>query len=130
MTKNKLLILISIIFIMIILKTNFFQNFLNLVNLNFQKRISKVYGYCDREGIGYVKFIREKFGKDKKIDLINSLQRNNNNSGAWSIYNTNVDETKPSEYLIIINYNKLDNKINLNNFDILHKFEDCYFLKK
>ena len=130
MTKNKLLILISIIFIMIILKTNFFQNFLNLVNLNFQKRISKVYGYCDREGIGYVKFIRQKFGKDKKIDLINSLQRNNNNSGAWSIYNTNVDETKPSEYLIIINYNKLDNKINLNNFDILHKFEDCYFLKK
>lgn len=130
MTKNKLLILISIIFIIIILKTNFFQNFLNLVNLNFQKRISKVYGYCDREGIGYVKFIRQKFGKDKKIDLINSLQRNNNNSGVWSIYNTNIDETKPSDYLIIINYNKLNNKINLNNFEILHKFEDCYFLKK
>ena len=130
MTKNKLSILISIIFIIIILKTNFFQNFLNLVNLNFQKRISKVYGYCDREGIGYVKFIREKFGKDKKIDLINSLQRNNNNSGVWSIYNTNIDETKPSDYLIIINYNKLNNKINLNNFDILHNFEDCYFLKK
>jgi len=130
MTKNKLSILISIIFIIIILKTNFFQNFLNLVNLNFQKRISKVYGYCDREGIGYVKFIRQKFGKDKKIDLINSLQRNNNNSGVWSIYNTNFDETKPSDYLIIINYNKLNNKINLNNFDILHKFEDCYFLKK
>ena len=73
-------------------------------------------------------FIKEKFKFNKKIDLINSLKRNSNNSGNWAIYNTNYHESERSDYLIVINYKKIIDKVNLDNFKIIHNHKDCYFL--
>ena len=130
MLKNKLNIALIISLLFLLLKISFFNDISQILNVNYTKRISNVYGFCEREGIGYVNFIKEKFNVDKKIDLINSLKRNNNNSGKWAIYNTNFSENDKSDYLIVINYKKLSNKIDLNKFKIIHNFEDCYFLEK
>tara|TARA_B100000073_G_C23653667_1_gene541607 strand:- start:235 stop:633 length:399 start_codon:yes stop_codon:yes gene_type:complete len=130
MLKNKINIALIISLLFILFKINFFNDISQILNVNYTKRISNVYGFCEREGIGYVNFIKEKFNVDKKIDLINSLKRNNNNSGEWAIYNTNFLENDKSDYLIVINYKKLSNKIDLDKFKIIHNFEDCYFLEK
>ena len=130
MLKNKINIALIISLLFILFKINFFNDISQILNVKYTKRISNVYGFCEREGIGYVNFIKEKFNVDKKIDLINSLKRNNNNSGEWAIYNTNFLENDKSDYLIVINYKKLSNKIDLDKFKIIHNFEDCYFLEK
>ena len=97
---------------------------------NYDERISNVYGFCDKEGIGYVNFIKKKFKINGKIKLINSLKQNNNNSGEWAVYNSNFLKKDKSDYLILINHKKFKVKYNLDNFKILHNFEDCYFLTK
>ena len=130
MVKKKIFFLLIISLLILLFKINFFNNISQILNVKYIKRISNVYGFCEREGIGYVNFIREKFKVDKKIDLINSLKRNNNNSGKWAVYNTNFSENEKSNYLIVINYKKLSNEIDLDQFKIIHNFEDCYFLEK
>ena len=130
MLKNKLNIVLIISLIFLLFKINFFNEISQILTVKYTKRISSVYGFCEREGIGYVNFIKEKYKIDKKIDLINSLNRNNNNSGKWAIYNTNFSENDKSDYLIVINYKKLSNIIDLNQFKIIHNFDDCYLLEK
>ena len=114
MQKKKLNILLIILIFILLIKINFFFNISQILTTKYEKRISNVYGFCEREGIGYVNFIKEKFKINKNIDLINSLKRNNNNSGKWAIFNTDFLENDKSDYLIIINYKKLSKKIDLN----------------
>ncbi len=130
MKKKKLYILISISFLLILIKSNFFKSFYEIVYIKYDDRLSKVYGFCSKEGIGYVNFLKKRFKINGKISLINSLERNNNNSGNWAIYNSNYKESEKSDYLIIINHKKIDNKINLDEFKIIHNYEDCYLLLK
>jgi len=128
MLKKKLDTILIISLIILFLKINFFKDISQVLTVKYNERISNVYGFCEREGIGYVNFIKEKFKFNKKIDLINSLKRNTNNSGNWAIYNTNYHESERSDYLIVINYKKISDKVNLDNFKIIHNHKDCYFL--
>jgi len=130
MLKKKLNILILISLLILLIKINFFFNISQILTVKYDKRISNVYGFCEREGIGYVNFLKKKFKINGKIDLINSLKINNNNSGNWAIYNSNYNESEKSDYLIIINHKKISNKVNLNDFKIIHNHEDCYLLLK
>ncbi len=129
--KKKNLYLIIIIFLFLIAyKINLLKSVHDLFMSNYDDRISNVYGFCDREGIGYVNFIKKKFKINGKIKLINSLKQNNNNSGEWAVYNSNFFKKTKSDYFILINHEKFKIKYNLNNFKILHNFKDCYFLTK
>ena len=91
-----------------IFKVNFLKSLHNLILSNYDNRISKVYGFCDREGIGYVNFIKKNFEINGKIKIQN-FQQNNNNSGKWSVYNTIIRKTVP-KYLILINHKKFKKK--------------------
>ena len=127
---KKINILLIISLLILLIKSNFFYNISEILNVKYDQRISNVYGFCEREGIGYVNFVKKKFKINKKIDLINSLKKNNYNSGKWAIYDTNFSENDKSDYLIVINYEKLSKKIDLNQFKVIHNYEDCYFLEK
>ena len=127
---KKINILLIVSLLIILFKSNFFHNISEILSLKYDHRISNVYGFCEREGIGYVNFVKKKFKVNQKIDLINSLKRNNYNSGNWAIYDTNFLENDKSDYLIVINYEKLSKKIDLNQYKIIHNTEDCYFLEK
>ena len=127
---KKINILLIISLLILLIKSNFFHNISEILRVKYDQRISNVYGFCEREGIGYVNFVKKKFKVNQKIDLINSLKRNNYNSGNWAIYDTNFLENDKSDYLIVINYEKLSKKIDLNQYKIIHNTEDCYFLEK
>ena len=128
--KRNVFYLIGLILILLFTyNTNFSRSFYNILFKDYDNRISNVYGFCEKEGIGYVNFIKKKFNIDGKIKLRNSLEQNNNNSGEWAVYNSNFDKEKEPDYLILINYEKLRSEFNLDEFKILHQFKDCYFLK-
>ena len=130
MKKNNLYLIITILLFLIVYKTNFLKSFHDLTIISYEDRISSTYGFCDREGIGYVNFIKKNFDINGKIEIKNSLPLNKNNSGEWFVYNSNFNKKKKSDYLIIINHEKLKKKFDLNNYKILHNFKDCYFLNK
>ena len=126
--KNIFNLFILILFILVIFKANFLKSLHNLIFSNYNNTISNVYGFCDREGIGYVNFLKKKFDISGKIEIQNSLKQNNNNSGEWSVYNSNYSKKTVPKYLILINHKKFKNKIDLNKYEIIHNIEDCYFL--
>ena len=130
MNKNNLYLIITILLFLIVYKTNFLRSLHDVFNISYDDRISNTYGFCDKEGIGYVNFIRKNFDIDGKIKIRNSLKQNNNNSGEWSVFNSNFSEKVKSDYLIIINYEKIKTNFDLNDYKILHNFKDCYFLTK
>ena len=59
--KNKIFILLMILFLYFLIKVNFLRNLYEVIFLNHEERISKVYGFCENEGVGYVNFIKNKF---------------------------------------------------------------------
>ncbi len=130
MKKNNLYLITIIFLFLIAYKINLLKSLHDLFMRDYDERISNVYGFCDKEGIGYVNFIKKKFKINGKIKLINSLKQNNNNSGEWAVYNSNFSEKIKSDYLILINHEKFKIKYNLDNYKILHNFKDCYFLTK
>jgi len=129
MKKNNLYLIASILLILIIYKTNFLRSLHDLFMISYDDRIINTYGFCEKEGIGYVNFIKKNFNIDGKIEIKNSL-KGSNNSGEWSVYNSNFNEKIKSKYLIVINNEKIKEKFNLNDYKILHNFKDCFFLKK
>ncbi len=130
MKEKNIYLIATILLILIIYKTNFLRSLHDLVILSYDDRISNTYGFCDREGIGYVNFIKKNFNIEGKIKIRNSLKPNNYNSGEWSVYNSNFSEKLEFDYLILINFEKIKKEFDLNNFQILHNFKDCYFLTK
>tara|TARA_B100001175_G_C19467878_1_gene620132 strand:- start:927 stop:1322 length:396 start_codon:yes stop_codon:yes gene_type:complete len=129
MKKNNLYLIATILLILIVYKTNFLRSLHDIFIISYNDRISNTYGFCEKEGIGYVNFIKKNFNIDGKIEIKNSLE-GNYNSGEWSVYNSNFSEKIKSKYLIIINYEKIEEKFNLNDYKILHNFKDCFFLNK
>ena len=129
MKKNNLYLIATILLILIVYKTNFLRSLHDISIISYDDRISNTYGFCEKEGIGYVNFIKKNFNIDGKIKIINSLE-GNYYSGEWSVYNSNFSDKKKFKYLIIINYKKIKEKFNLNDYKILHNFKDCFFLNK
>ena len=130
MKKNNLYLIATILLILIVYKINFLRSLHDISIISYDDRISNTYGFCDKQGIGYVNFIKKNFDIDGKLKIKNSLKSNSNYSGEWSVYNSNFSEKIESKYLIVINYEKIKEKFNLNNYKILHNFEDCFFLIK
>ena len=61
MHSNKIFYFISIILvIMIFFKTSFVNNLKNVLESSENERITKLYGYCKNESIGYLKYLKKK----------------------------------------------------------------------
>ena len=60
MHSNKIFYFISIILvIMIFFKTSFVNNLKNVLESSENERITKLYGYCKNESIGYLKYLKK-----------------------------------------------------------------------
>ena len=124
--KNTIFILLIILFFYFLIKVNFLKNLYEVIFLNHDKRISKVYGFCENEGVGYINFIKKEFDIKEKIILINAKK----GPHQWSVYNTKFKEIDPGKHYIIINYKKVKDKVNFEDYKILNKINDCYYLIK
>ena len=123
--KNKIFYFISIILIlMLFYKTSFLKNLINISKNNENKRITKLYGYCGNESIGYLKYLKKKYNIKSNPKIINYTHTPPVN---WSIYETASQDVDPTK-LIILNYpgNEINIKLSYfeNNF---YELKDSYF---
>ena len=87
MLKNntkKLKFILFCLLIILLLINNFFKNFKNLYLNNYEKRIDKVYGFCEGESIGYLIYLKKNFKLDNNPKIINYQHTPKVN---WAIFN-------------------------------------------
>jgi hypothetical protein len=91
----------------------------------------RAYNFCGGISYGYIKKIGINYlNNDKRVFIINS---ENNPSSIGLFPNLKNDDTIKN--LILINYlgnkKKLEElKINLNDYNLINKYENCFFYKK
>jgi len=122
---NKIFYFISIILlIMIFFKTSFISNFNNVLKSNENERITKLYGYCKNESIGYLRYLKKKYNIKSNPKIINYVHTPPN---KWAIYDVTAQNTD-STRLIILNYpgNEINLKLSYYKKKI-YELNDPYF---
>lgn len=141
MIKNNKLITF---FILLIVFSEFYKlpyNSYLLIKRPYEERMISNYGYCDKEGYGYIKFIINKFNIDKKnLTIINK----NPTPGIYGLLKLTQNEN--ANNVVLINFhesveNKIinqkikkkwfdDERIDLSKFKLINRYGNCFYLKK
>ena len=123
--KNKVFYFITImLIIMLFYKTSFLENLINISKNNENERITKLYGYCDNESIGYLKYLKKKYNIKSNPKIINYVHTPQVN---WAIYET-TSQNEDSTKLIILNYPGNEINLKLSYFkDNFYELKDSYF---
>ena len=98
------------------------------------------YGYCDKEGYGYVKYIIENYNIDNNLTIINK----NPSPGIYSLLKLKND--KNDDKIVLINFpetidgNIFDQQIkkywsdesyiDISKFKLIHQYGNCYYLRR
>mgnify|MGYP001294984827 CR=1 FL=1 len=105
--KNLKFILLTL-FITLLFLNNFFNNFKNIYLNNFEKRINKIYGFCEGESIGYLIYLKQNFKLDNNPKIINYQHTPGVN---WAIFDPKKINLK-SKNIIFLNYPGKDIELN------------------
>ena len=121
---KKIIILLIFIFIFSI-KINFLRSLEGIISLSHDKRITRVYGHCGGESIGYLIHLKNKYNIFDNPKIINYKHTPRN---SWAIINTK----KINDYsnkIILLNYPGHESKIFLNKIsNELYELKDIDFL--
>jgi len=141
MNKKYQLIILSILFIVFF---DFFKipyNSYLLIKRPYEERMISNYGYCEKEGYGYIKFIINKYNlSGQDLSIINK-------NPTPSIYGlVNLKKSKNLNKIILINFQEHSEKnvlkqkiktawysnkyIDLSNFKLIHRYGSCFYLQK
>ena len=122
--KNNFYFLLILLFIAV--NFNIFEKIYIMHSKNYNERLLVAYGYCDKEGYGFVK-------NNINNEIINSGYQIKNDGDFPSIkgffYNFKRDVNK-NTYVFLINQNNEIEDDYLKNYEIIKKEENCYLLKK
>ena len=122
--KNNFYFLLILLFIAVNFKI--FEKIYIMHSKNYNERLLVAYGYCDKEGYGFVK-------NNINNEIINSGYQIKNDGDFPSIkgffYNFKRDVNK-NTYVFLINQNSAIEDDYLKNYEIIKKEENCYLLKK
>ena len=124
---NKKKMLILILFLIFILKLNFFKNTYFLFNESHSQRLIKKYDFCANTGIGYVENIKQKY-KLSKVPKIISFH---NNPDIYWLFNKNKFEDGNKIIILFNNTANKETRFNLEDYNILDNFkDDCLLIEK
>lgn len=123
--KNKLFSFYFILIISCILFFDLPQNIFNLIKFDYEKRMTKNYGYCYPQAYGFIKEIKSKFN-------LNNVETINFNDFAQSdFFLNNPNQKKNVDYKILINFDKnLHTNFSINNYKIIFNKQQCFLIKK
>lgn len=114
--------IISFLFVFIFaINYNFFENIYIIFHNNYETRMQNQYGYCDKNGYGFLKKIQKTYDLKKNSKIINSNLQKYPNSG-WVI--NQFKEPDNYKYIIFIN-----SKSKPLNKSILYNEYNCYLTK-
>ena len=127
MKKNKIENFVYIILLIFLtLFFNFFENVFLVSKYSYEKRLIFNYGYCEKTSYGFIKYINEKYKLEKNIPIYND---------DISVPYSEAFIHKPKQeyyekFIIILNYNEKNSKIKMENYSVIEKFKNCFYLKK
>ena len=109
----------------------FFKTFHNVYVINrndYETRLTNNYGYCDKQGYG---FVRSSINKNKIKDNIRIINNSNDFAAIDSLF-YNFDKIYDEYYLILLNHNDKSLGILKNpKYQILDSYENkCFLIKK
>jgi len=123
--KDKKIIILLIFIIFFAIKINFFRNLSEVMSFSHNKRITKTYGYCGGESIGYLIYLKNKYNIFDNPKIINYEHTPGND---WAIVNTNKIN-KNSNKIILLNYPGNELKVFLNKISKeLYELKNIGFL--
>lgn len=121
--KFKFILLFSILFAFLY-KINPAKNFSNVISYKLPERLENIYGYCEGESIGYLKYIKKEFNLDANPEIINFDHTPPN---LWSIYEAKFNNYK-SNKKIVLNYPGKKIQVDLVSLgNNIFEFKDPYF---
>jgi hypothetical protein len=124
-------ILIILILIFFLSKIDFFKSFYIVSKNNLESRMLDNYGYCNNEGLGFLKSIIYKFKLDKKS--INIQNFGDFPNIKWIVRDVAENANPNSNFLILINYKGKNTdryQFDADNYKLVYKFENCYLFEK
>jgi len=100
--KNFCILLISFLILIFIYNQNLFKKAYNIANLTYENRISKASGFCSKDSVGYLIYLKKKFNfnfNPKVYNYEDSVPNSN-----WPIYDNSFKND--SNHKILLNYPK------------------------
>ena len=104
----------------------FFENIYLVLKYNLNKRLISNYGYCSGTSYGFIKYIDDKYKILKNLRIYN-YDKSYPYSEAF-IHKPKMEYE--NNYLLILNYDESKSQIDINDYAILEKYQNCLFLKK
>ena len=98
MIKHNKFILLTLIAIIFLEFYKIPYNAYLLLKRPFEERMIRNYGYCDKEGYGYIKYITSNYDINNNLTIINK----NPTPGVYGLVNLKADE-KLNNKIILIN---------------------------
>ena len=124
--KNSQTLILLILIIIFSINTNFYKNLYEIISHKFDNRITKTYGYCNGESIGYLLSIKKKYQINDNPKIINYIHTPRVN---WAIINTKKINQK-SNKLIFLNYPGSNSTVKLKKIsNNLFELVDAYFFQ-
>jgi len=124
--KNSHTLILLILIIIFSINTNLYRNLYEIISHKFDNRITKTYGYCNGESIGYLLNIKKKYKINDNPEIINYIHTPGVN---WAIINTKKINRK-SNKIILLNYPGSNSVVKLKKIsNNLFELMNAYFLK-
>jgi len=124
--KNSHTLILLILIIIFSINTNLHRNLYEIISHKFDNRITKTYGYCNGESIGYLLNIKKKYKINDNPEIINYIHTPGVN---WAIINTKKINRK-SNKIILLNYPGSNSVVKLKKIsNNLFELMNAYFLK-
>jgi hypothetical protein len=98
--KNFGILIISFLILIFIFNQNLFKKFYNIINTPYEHRVSKMSGFCSKDSIGYLIFLKKKFNFKFNPMVIN--YDDSYPDSNWPIYDTRL-KNDPT-HKILLNY--------------------------
>lgn len=141
MNKNYQLIILLILFIVFFEFLKIPYNSYLLLKRSYEERMISNYGFCEKEGYGYIKFVIDKYNLGRQELIII------NKNPTPTIYGLlNLEESKNQDKIILINFHETtkdeifnqkiktfwfsDNYVDLSNFKLIDRYGNCFYFQK
>ena len=113
-----------LLFIFFTIHFKFFENSYIILKSDYHQRLTYNYGYCERNSYGFINYIEKKYKLKKNIKIFNDEVYPR--SDAF-IYKPKKKFSK--NQIILINYNDQDSSVDMDKYNVIDKFKNCYYLE-
>ena len=96
--KNVGILIVGFLVLIFIFNQNLVRKFYNIINFDYESRISKSNGYCSEDSVGYLRYLKKKYDFKFNPTVINYEDSVPNSN--WAIYDTRLKDDNTHKVLL------------------------------